>query len=171
MKFSLNGALTIGTLDGANIEIMEEVKRDNIFIFGLTTAQVNELRKDYNPRNYYIGNPELHQTIDMIACGDFSPQNPDLFLPIVDALLNKGDFYMLLADYDSYVTCQEQVGRLFMDQDAWSRISILNTAGMGKFSSDRTIAEYASDIWDVGTHAVSANVRRCLHEGKCLSGS
>jgi starch phosphorylase len=148
MKFALNGAITIGTLDGANIEIMEEVGRENIFIFGLNAKEVNELReKGYNPREYYNRNQELKKTLDMLAEGFFSPAVPDLFRPIVDSLLNQGDKYMLLADFDSYVACQEEAGNLYRDQNEWTRRAILNTAGMGKFSSDRTIAEYARDIW------------------------
>ena len=150
MKFALNGALTIGTLDGANIEIMEEVGRENIFIFGLTAAQVADLKtRGYNPKEYYNGNPELRRVLDMISSGFFSPGVPELFTPITDSLLNLGDHYMLLADYASYLACQEQVGELFLNQDEWARRAILNTAGMGKFSSDRTIEEYAREIWGI----------------------
>jgi starch phosphorylase len=150
MKFALNGALTIGTLDGANIEIMEEVGRENIFIFGLTAEAVAQLRsRGYNPREYYNGNRELKRVIDMIATGFFSPAAPELFTPLSDALLNLGDNYMLLADYASYVACQEEVSLLFKDQNEWARRAILNTAGMGKFSSDRTIQEYAQEIWGI----------------------
>jgi starch phosphorylase len=169
MKFALNGALTIGTLDGANIEIMEEVGRDNIFIFGLTAAEVNALKeKGYNPRDYYARQQELKLAIDMIAGGTFSPEAPDIFKPIVDTLLNQGDSYLVLTDFAAYVACQEEVGRLYLDQDEWARRTILNTAAMGKFSSDRAIAEYASEIWDVQTEEVTANVQHCLHEGVCL---
>ena len=170
MKFTLNGALTIGTLDGANIEIMEEVGRENIFIFGLTADEVQNLRPNYNPREWYNGNQELKRVIDSIACGDFSPGNPDLFLPIIDTLLNKGDAYMLLADYASYIACQDEVGKLFLDQEEWTRRAILNTAGMGKFSSDRTISEYASDIWGVRNYSVSAAARRSALESMGLAG-
>jgi len=150
MKFALNGALTIGTLDGANIEIMEEVGKENIFIFGLTAAEVNNLRKKgYNPRDYYNRQPELKKALDMIAGGFFTPSAPDLFRPIVDILLNQGDYYMLLADYASYIACQEEVSKVYLDKDEWARRAILNTAGMGKFSSDRTIAEYAREIWGI----------------------
>jgi starch phosphorylase len=148
MKFALNGALTIGTMDGANIEIMEEVGRENIFIFGLTTAEVNNLReKGYVPRDYYNRQPELKKTLDMIAEGFFSPNEPELFRPIVDSLLNQGDAYLLLADFAAYVACQDEVSSLYRDQEEWTRRAILNTAGMGKFSSDRTISEYVRDIW------------------------
>jgi glycogen phosphorylase len=150
MKFALNGALTIGTLDGANIEIMEEVGRENIFIFGLTASEVGELKvRGYNPREFYNANWELKRVLDQIASGFFSPGNPELFRPLTDSLLNLGDHYMLLADYASYVTCQQEVGALFMQRDEWARKAILNTAGMGKFSSDRTIEEYAREIWGI----------------------
>jgi len=149
MKYALNGALTIGTLDGANIEIMEEVGRENIFIFGMTADQVNSLKQaGYSPRDYYYRHPELKQAIDMINNGTFAPGEPELFRPIVDTLMN-GDNYMLFADYASYIECQDEVDRLYLQPYEWARKSILNTAAMGKFSSDRTIAEYASEIWDV----------------------
>jgi len=150
MKFALNGALTIGTLDGANIEIMEEVGKDNIFIFGLDADGVTELKKTgYKPLDYYHGNNELHRVLDQLRSGYFSPRQPDLFKPITDALLFHGDTYLLLADYASYVKTQDRVSETFRDQNAWARMSILNTARMGKFSTDRTIAEYARDIWQV----------------------
>jgi starch phosphorylase len=148
MKFSLNGALTIGTLDGANIEIREEVGVDNIFIFGLTAEQVAQRKAEgYNPWTHYHGNPELRQAIDQIANDFFTPDEPDIFQPLIDRLLHEGDPYMVLADFESYVTCQEAVSRLYLDEPAWARMSILNTANMGKFSSDRTIREYVRDIW------------------------
>ena len=148
MKMSLNGALTIGTLDGANVEIMEEVGKENIFIFGLTADQVTSLRSGgYNPRTYYDSDSELRLALDSISRGDFSPEDPYLFSPIMESLLHRGDFYMLLADYRAYVTAQETVGKLFLDKDEWARKSILNTARMGKFSSDRSVMEYADNIW------------------------
>jgi starch phosphorylase len=150
MKMSLNGALTIGTLDGANVEIMEEVGRDNIFIFGLTTEEVVRLRQSgYNPGAYYQKDPELRKTLDMIGGGFFSPQEPRLFEPIIKSLLEQGDYYMLLADYRAYLLAQEAVGRLYENPDEWARRSILNTAHMGKFSSDRAVLEYAERIWNV----------------------
>jgi starch phosphorylase len=167
MKFSLNGALTIGTLDGSNIEIMDEVGPDNIFIFGMDAHEVTALRnRGYNPRENYTRLPALRKVLDMIAEGEFSPGNRDLFKPIIDNLLNQGDRYMLLADYASYVNCQDEVGQLYRDSDEWARRAILNTVGMGKFSSDRTIAEYARDIWDVKTFTVSTAVHRCGQDGK-----
>ncbi|MCL2154375.1 MAG: glycogen/starch/alpha-glucan phosphorylase [Leptospirales bacterium] len=148
MKFALNGAITIGTLDGANIEIKEEVGDDNIFIFGLDAAGVANLKQSgYNPFNYYNNNQELNRVINQIQNGFFSKDNPDLFRPIVDSLLYQGDTYMLLADYESYIQCQERVSQTYRDKKTWAKMSIMNTAKMGKFSTDRTIQEYADDIW------------------------
>jgi starch phosphorylase len=150
MKLALNGALTIGTLDGANIEIREEVGEDNIFIFGLTAQEVAALRRDgYNPWDYYHANGELRQALDMIGSGYFCPGECGRFRPIVDALTHGGDHFLLLADYASYVACQEQVDALYRDPRQWARKAILNVAGMGRFSSDRTIREYAEEIWKV----------------------
>jgi starch phosphorylase len=150
MKFALNGALTIGTLDGANIEIMEEVGRENIFIFGLTAPEVEPLRQSgYDPRQLYPNNAELKQAIDMIGSGFFSPQEPSLFQPLVNSLLEQGDYFMVLADYAAYLACQERVSAAYQDQKSWTRQSIINAANMGKFSSDRTIKEYAEEIWRV----------------------
>ncbi|MGE0157435.1 MAG: glycogen/starch/alpha-glucan phosphorylase [Geobacter sp.] len=149
MKYALNGALTIGTLDGANIEIMEEVGRDNIFIFGLDAAGAAKVRSEgYRPQDYYYRLPQLKQVLDQISSGMFSPGDQGLFHPLVDQLLNS-DYYLLLADFDAYLDAQAEVDRLYMNPDQWARKSILNTAGMGKFSSDRTIAEYADDIWGI----------------------
>jgi len=150
MKMALNGALTIGTLDGANVEIMEEVGDENIFIFGLTTPEVAQLKaSNYNPWDYYHGNSELKQVIDMIGNGFFSVEEPSRYQAIVDTLLHKGDQYLLLADYAAYVSTQEKVAALYQDEEAWSRMAILNVARMAKFSSDRTIADYAQRIWQV----------------------
>jgi len=150
MKMALNGALTIGTLDGANVEIKEEVGDDNIFIFGLTTPEVAELKSQgYNPWDYYHANAELRQVLDMISSGFFSVEEPDRYHAIFDTLLNKGDNYLLLADYHSYITTQDKVGELYKNQEDWSRHAILNVARVSKFSSDRTIGEYAEKIWKV----------------------
>jgi len=150
MKFALNGALTIGTLDGANIEIKDEVGDDNIFIFGLDSAAADNLKKSgYDPLDFYHRNPELRRVLDQIRRGYFSKDQPDLFKPITDTLLHGGDNYLLLADFESYVACQERVSEKFRDKQAWTRMSILNTARMGKFSTDRTIKEYAGEIWGV----------------------
>lgn len=148
MKLALNGALTIGTLDGANIEIREEVGADNIFIFGLQARQVLELRQNgYFPRNYYRSNPELKECLDMISSGAFLPENPDLFSTFVDSLLDYGDYFLVMADYADYVECQGKVDQTFTQKEQWAVKSILNVAHMGKFSSDRTIREYSTDIW------------------------
>lgn len=150
MKLSLNGALTIGTLDGANIEIMEEVGGENIFIFGLTTEDVMKLKSSgYNPYQYYEKNLGLKEALDMIGSGYFSPENSDLFRPVTDSLLHHGDTYMVLADYESYISCQESVGELYCNRHEWTKKSILNVANMGRFSSDRTIKEYAQEIWGI----------------------
>jgi glycogen phosphorylase len=162
MKYALNGALTIGTLDGANIEIMEEVGPENIFIFGLTANQVTGLKKSgYSPHDYYQNNPELKQAIDMIAGGAFSHGNPGCFRPISDNLLGD-DPYLLLADYAAYIECQNRVDLLYQQPWEWARTSILNTAGMGKFSSDRTIAEYAREIWNIHPEKISHRSRHSL---------
>ena len=150
MKFALNGALTIGTLDGANIEIMEAVGSENIFIFGLQSDEVADLRdRGYSPRAFYEKDAELKIALDMISGGAFSPQQPDLFAPIIDSLLNLGDKYMVLADYRAYIDAQKSVARLYRQPEAWAQRAILNTARMGKFSSDRAVKEYAQKIWNV----------------------
>jgi starch phosphorylase len=150
MKFSLNGALTIGTLDGANVEIMEEVGQENIFIFGLTAQEVGDLRRSgYDPRTYADKDPELSRALADIGSGRFCPEEPGLFSPLTDALLNWGDYYLLCADYRSYVDTQGRVGDLYRDYEKWTATSILNVARMGKFSSDRAILEYAKNIWNV----------------------
>ena len=158
MKLALNGALTMGTLDGANIEIMQEVGPSNIFIFGLNAKEVERTRNGgYNPWDYYHANAELREVLDMISSGFFSLDEPGRFRPIVDTLLSYGDHYMLLADYASYVACQQEAEAAYRDQDAWTRKSILNVANMGKFSSDRTIMQYAENIWGAQPFAISGH--------------
>jgi len=148
MKFALNGALTIGTLDGANVEMRENVGPENIFIFGNTTPEVADIRaRGYQPRDIYEDNAELKRVLDAIRDGAFSPGEPGRYQGIYDALVNWGDHYLLLADYASYVAKQAEVDTLYRDSDAWTRMAILNVAGMGAFSSDRTIAQYAHEIW------------------------
>ncbi len=148
MKFALNGALSIGTLDGANVEMKENVGDENIFIFGNTTPEVADIRaKGYQPRHYYDSNPELQGVLDAIRDGMFSPGEPSRYQAIFDTLVNWGDQYLLLADFASYVETQAKVDTLYRDADAWTHMAILNVAGMGAFSSDRTIAEYAHQIW------------------------
>jgi glycogen phosphorylase len=149
MKFALNGALTIGTLDGANVEIREEVGADNFFLFGMTVEQVAQCKvMGYRPWHYYDTDPALRQVLDLIASGTFSPEDPNLFMPLLDSLLID-DSYMLLADYADYMRCQDEVSQTYLDQDRWTRMAILNCARVGKFSSDRTILEYAKEIWRV----------------------
>jgi starch phosphorylase len=149
MKFSMNGALTIGTLDGANIEIRDEVGAENFFLFGLSAPEVYALKaKGYRPMDYYHANQGLKDVIDLIRSGFFSRGDPELFRPLMDGLLYQ-DPYLLLADFQSYIDCQNKVSEAYRDTDRWVRMSILNTARSGKFSSDRTIREYCSDIWRV----------------------
>ena len=148
MKFQMNGALTIGTLDGANIEIREEVGAENFFLFGLTTPEVAQLwAKGYRPSAFYESDAELREVIDLIRTGFFSRGDVELFRPLVDNLLLH-DPYLVLADFRSYVDCQHQAGIAYADRERWSRMSILNTARSGKFSSDRTIREYCEQIWN-----------------------
>jgi starch phosphorylase len=155
MKFAMNGALTIGTFDGANIEIRDAVGPENFFLFGLTAAEVDRVRATgYNPRAIYEANPELRETIDLIGGGAFSPGDRDLFRPLVDSLLYH-DHYLLLADYQSYVDCQERVHEAYRERARWTRMSILNCARVGRFSSDRSIREYSRDIWHASPLPVS----------------
>jgi starch phosphorylase len=147
MKFALNGALTIGTLDGANIEIRDRVGADNFFLFGMTADQVQKTREDgYDPNEFYDNDPELHEVIDLIATGFFSLEEPSLFKPITDSLLSD-DPFRVMGDFASYMECQRRVERAYLNQDAWNRAAVINIARMGYFSSDRTIREYANEIW------------------------
>ncbi len=149
MKFSMNGALTIGTLDGANVEIREEVGPENFFLFGLTAGEVEDLKsRGYSPRGYYESNPHLREAIDQIRSGHFSRGDGELFRPLVDNLLDH-DPFLLLADYQSYIDCQDQVSSAYRDQKRWVRMSVLNVARMGKFSSDRSIREYCDNVWQM----------------------
>jgi starch phosphorylase len=149
MKFQMNGALTVGTLDGANIEIREEVGADNFFLFGLNAAEVYALKaQGYRPMVYYNANQGLREAIDLIRSGVFSRGDTELFRPLIEGLLNQ-DPYLLLADFQSYIETQAKVSEAYMDTERWTRMSILNTARSGKFSSDRTIREYCADIWGV----------------------
>ncbi|KAJ3658068.1 hypothetical protein Zmor_009834 [Zophobas morio] len=149
MKFQLNGALTVGTLDGANVEMAEEMGLDNIFIFGMTVEEVEALKqKGYNAYDYYNANPELKQVVDQIQNGFFNPNNPDEFKDLADILLKYDRFY-LLADYDAYIKKQEEVSAVYENQSKWIEMAINNIASSGKFSSDRTIIEYGKDIWGI----------------------
>ncbi|MEJ5211770.1 MAG: glycogen/starch/alpha-glucan phosphorylase, partial [Burkholderiales bacterium] len=161
MKLALNGALTIGTLDGANIEIRNEVGAENIFIFGLTTEGVAAVRAaGHDPWRHYRENAELAQVLDMIRDGFFSPEEPTRHRCIFDALTAGGDPFLLLADYADYVACQQEVERVYRDRDEWLRRAVLNVARMGRFSADRTIREYAEVIWNVKPVRLRRQVRR-----------
>jgi len=150
MKFALNGALTIGTLDGANVEIEEEVGDENIFIFGLKVDEVEELhRQGYDPGKYYEKNAELRAVLDWLRSDAFTPGESGAFHPLVSSLLDQGDPFLVLADYETYVEAQERVDATYRDQEKWAKMAIYNTARVGKFSSDRTIGQYAKEIWDL----------------------
>ena len=149
MKLSLNGALTIGTLDGANVEMRREIGPEHFFIFGLTAPEVTARRAaGYDPLAVYEAEPELARALDMIATGCFSPMARDTFRPLVETLLRR-DHYLVLADFADYVACQERVDALFRQPDEWDRAAILNVAGMGAFSSDRTVLDYAREVWGI----------------------
>jgi starch phosphorylase len=149
MKFMMNGALTIGTLDGANVEIREAVGSENFFLFGLTVDEVRRVQREgYRPGDYIAGNAELRAALEMIAGGHFSRGDTEVLRPLVDNL-TYSDPFLVLADYAAYVACQEQVSRAWQDTERWTRMSILNTAHSGKFSSDRAIDEYCEQIWNV----------------------
>ena len=156
MKFALNGAITVGTLDGANVEIRERVGAENFFLFGLTAEEVLDLKQHgYHPRAYYEANSELMEVIGSIAAGEFSRGDKELFKPIVDSLLDH-DEYLLLVDYPSYIECSEQAAQAYQDQDRWTRMSILNVARCGFFSSDRSMRQYCDEIWNAtGLHQVT----------------
>ncbi len=147
MKFMLNGALTLGTRDGATIEMAEEAGEENFFLFGLTADQVASSRSWYNPRWHYDNETEIHEALDLISSDHFSPNEPGIFKPLWDVLVTNGDHYMHLADMNSYLDADQRLNTLYRDTDAWARKAILNVAASGKFSSDRTIAEYAAGIW------------------------
>jgi starch phosphorylase len=157
MKFSMNGALTIGTLDGANAEIREEVGADNFFLFGLTAEQVHQYKSGgYHPAEYFTSNDDLRSVLDLITSGQLSPGTPELFKPLTDSLLG-ADEYMLMADYQSYVEAQEKVSSVYLNQEQWTRMSILNVARIGKFSSDRAVREYCDKIWNIKPVHVKAD--------------
>ena len=149
MKFSLNGALTIGTLDGANVEIREEVGHDNFFLFGLTADEVRQsIAQGYCPEEIYNQNVILKEVLDFIVSGDLGGGDKNLFQPLVENLI-RYDPFLVLADFQSYEECQRQVSVLWQNPQAWSRASILNVARMGKFSSDRSIRDYCEKVWNV----------------------
>jgi len=147
MKFMMNGALTIGTRDGATIEMAEEAGEENFFLFGLTAEQVAETRGWYNPYWHYQNDPEARGALDLISSNYFSEKEPGIFGPLYDTLLRNGDHYLHLADLKSYLEADQRLCALYGDKPAWARKAILNVAGSGKFSTDRTISQYASEIW------------------------
>ncbi len=149
MKFMMNGALTIGTRDGATIEMAEEAGEENFFLFGLTAAEVEDHRGWYNPWWHYNNEAETRAALDLIFSNHFNPHEPGIYEPLRDTLLVNGDFYMHLADLKSYAETQGRLGELYAQPDEWTRKAILNVASSGKFSSDRTIAQYATEIWNV----------------------
>ncbi|MDF1661424.1 MAG: glycogen/starch/alpha-glucan phosphorylase, partial [Planctomycetota bacterium] len=150
MKLALNGSLTIGTLDGANIEMLEDIGEENMFIFGLKVEEIQAMKAaGYNPREEANKSPVLMEVLKLIDSGHFCFEKPDLFEPILHNLLDGGDPFMVVADFDAYAECQDEVAEVYKDQDEWARRAILNVAGIGYFSSDRTIQEYADEIWDV----------------------
>ncbi len=154
MKFMMNGALTVGTRDGATIEMAEEAGEENFFLFGLTAEEVASSRAWYKPSWHYEHEPETRAALDLIFSDHFSRCEPGVFAPLRDALLTSGDYYMHLADLQSYLEADTRLVELYADSDAWTRRAILNVAGSGKFSSDRTIAQYADEIWNVTPCAV-----------------
>ncbi|XOF32357.1 MAG: glycogen/starch/alpha-glucan phosphorylase [Candidatus Electrothrix sp. YB6] len=165
MKFSMNGALTIGTLDGANVEIRNEVGEENFFLFGMNVDEVTQLRnKGYTPMDYYHRNDALRAVIDLIGSGIFASGDREVFRPLTDSLLHH-DPYMLFADYQNYIDCQQHVSTLFEDKPTWTKMSILNTARMGRFSSDRSIMDYSRKIWDIQPCPVELKWRELPEDG------
>jgi len=151
MKLAINGAITMGTMDGANIEIREEVGSENIYMFGLKSEQIQEMREQgsYNPQEYYSKNPNIKRVVDSIGSDMFCNSESGLFRPIYDKILHEGDYYFHLADLQSYIDIQEIASQDYLDSSTWTKKAILNVARLGKFSSDRTVSEYAKDIWKV----------------------
>jgi starch phosphorylase len=165
MKFALNGALTMGTLDGANIEILAEVGAENMFIFGLTASEVQALRaqRTYRPRDYYERDPRVKRVAEALRSPVFCPHEPDLFTWLYRSILDEPDAHVHLVDLAAYLEAQDKAVAAFHDQSRWTRMAILNVARIGKFSSDRTVAEYARDIWDIKRVEVPAT----LEESSC----
>ena len=149
MKLQLNGALTIGTLDGANVEILEEVGPENIFIFGMTAQEIEQRRPTYNPWTVFHEDEEIRRVLELIEQDFFSLLEPGIFKPIFHSLLDGGDRYMVLAELKAYIDTQRKVDTAFKDPEAWDRKAIINVARAGKFSSDRTIQDYASEVWHI----------------------
>ena len=168
MKFMCNGAITIGTLDGANIEIAQEAGMENVFIFGHTTEEVNQLKANYNPMDIYNSDSEIKAAIDLIKSGHFNYGEPDIFNPIIDSILSPNDQYQHLGDLRSYVDTQQKISDLYSKPEKWAQMAILNIATSGKFSSDRTISEYAKEIWNVAPISIKSTINpiEVLQEAK-----
>jgi starch phosphorylase len=149
MKFMMNGSLTIGTLDGANIEMREEVGEENFFLFGLTADEVESGRYLHNPNAIIEADEDIKRVMDLLSSGHFNQDEPNIFDPIIQSLTVGGDYWMTIADFRSYIDEQKRAAEAFRDQEGWTRMSILNTASSGKFSSDRTIKEYNDEIWEL----------------------
>jgi starch phosphorylase len=149
MKFMMNGALTLGTYDGANVEINQEVGDENMFLFGMRTEDVARMRPGYVSRDYYAKDPEIKASLDMIKANVFSLLEPGLFDPILRSLLDYNDYYMILADLRSYIEAQDRVDITYRDQKKWNEMSLVNIARSGRFSSDRAVMEYAKNIWNI----------------------
>ncbi len=149
MKFALNGALTIGTMDGANIEMAEHIGKEHMFIFGLLEEEISALRNEYYPQGICNANPKIQEILDMVLQARLPEEDKDLFKPIVNRLLNEGDPFFVLADLESYLDAHNRVARLFTQPEEWTKKSIYNVGGIGFFSSDRSITDYASNIWNV----------------------
>ena len=147
MKFMMNGAMTIGTLDGANIEIREEVGEENFFLFGLNAEQVEATRGHYDPNGIIAGDADFTRVMELLECGHFSQFEPGLFASITHAIRNPNDPWLVAADFRSYIDAQQEAAAAFQDQDRWQKMSVLNTAYSGKFSTDRTMQDYNRDIW------------------------
>jgi starch phosphorylase len=159
MKFMMNGAITIGTLDGANIEIREEVGDDNFFLFGLTETEVEALRSHYNPQSYIDQDEDLQKVLSLLECGHFNQFEPNIFDDVINSIKSPHDPWMTIADFRSFVDAQKRVEAAYQDKARWTKMSILNCANSGKFSTDRTIAEYNSDIWKLTPVAVNNTYR------------
>jgi starch phosphorylase len=156
MKFALNGAVTIGTLDGANVEILEEVGEENIFIFGKTVEEIEELKvSGYNPKSYYEQDDELKAVLDWLSSDFFASSEGCVLSDLSNSLLEWGDPFYVLADYRAYIDAQDAAGEAYKDPARWASMAIRNIAGSGKFSSDRTISEYAKDIWNLNPVRIS----------------
>jgi starch phosphorylase len=155
MKFMMNGALTIGTLDGANIEIREEVGAENFFLFGLTETEVEQLRPHYHPQGLIDEDEDIKRVMDLLECGHFNQLEAGIFNDIIASLKSPADPWMTIADFRSYIEAQKQVELAYNDKKRWTKMSILNCASSGKFSTDRTISDYNRDIWKLETVAIN----------------